>query len=350
MTLVEVARAARVSKATASNVFSRPERVRGALRERVEEAARALGYAGPDPRGRMLSSGKVNAIGVVPPAAFGISLFFRNAWVQAFLSGIAEVCEERGVGLSLVSARDDQVAWGIESAIVDGLILSSAAQAAFVPPARRRKIPIVVFGSAPDGISSVRAADRAGGRAITEHLLAQGHRRFLIGGPLYEFRPPVFHPPGRDRVLVSPLVDAPDRLAGIADALSAAGLSLDAMPLVEACGTPVEEAAFGNGAELLLDHLGDATAVIALADSLALAVMDRARRRGISVPGDISVTGFDGIAEGAATDPPLTTMAQPIAGFGATAARLLLDGGESRHVVLEGELVVRGSTGVPRRR
>src|SRR5262249_32260576 len=134
VTLSDVAAAARVSKATASNFYSRPERMRPALRERVAEAARVLGYEGPDPRGRLLSSGKVNAIGVVPPSAFGISLFFRNAWTQTFLSGIAEVCEARGVGLSLVSGRSDQIAWGIESAIVDGLILSSVDQVEFVAP------------------------------------------------------------------------------------------------------------------------------------------------------------------------------------------------------------------------
>ena len=108
VTLSEVAEAARVSKATVSNVFSRPERVRPALRQRVEAAAESLGYDGPDPKGRLLSSGKVNAIGVIPPAAFGISLFFKNAYVRAFLEGIAVVCEEHGVGLSLVSGRPDQ--------------------------------------------------------------------------------------------------------------------------------------------------------------------------------------------------------------------------------------------------
>jgi DNA-binding LacI/PurR family transcriptional regulator len=349
VTLSDVAAAARVSKATASNVYSRPERVRPALRERVAEAARMLGYDGPDPRGRLLSSGKVNAIGVVPPAAFGISLFFKNTWTNTFLSGIAGVCEERGVGLSLVSGRDDQVAGGLESAVVDGLILSNADQIEFITPSRRRNMPIAVFGRAPAGISSVRVADRAGARLMAEHLLALGHRRFVIGGPLNEFRAPVFHLPGRNRLLVSPLLDTDDRLAGIADAFAGVGLSLDAMPLMEACCTPVEEAAFGSGADVLLDHIGDATAVIALADSVALAVMAKARARGISVPGDLSVVGFDGIPEGASSTPPLTTMAQPIAEIGATAARLVLDGGEPRHVVLSGNLVVRGSTAKPRR-
>ena len=349
VTLSDVAAAARVSKATASNAFSRPERVRPALRARVAEEATALGYAGPDPLGRLLNSGKVNAIGVVAPAAFGISLFFKNTWTQTFLSGVAEVCEERGVGVSLVSGRDDQVGWGIESAIVDGLIVSSTEQAEFIAPTRRR-IPIVVFGGAPAGVSSVRAADRDGARTLTEYLLGLGHRRFVVGSLLREFRAPAFHAPGAHRTLVAPLVDGQDRVDGVADALAAAGLSLDAMPLVEACGTSAEERKFGNGADLLLDHIGDATAAIALGDSLALAVLAKARKRGLTVPGDFSLVGFDGIPESALSDPPLTTMANPIAEIGATAARLLLDGGEPRHVVLNGKLVVRGSAAKPAKR
>src|SRR5271167_778242 len=114
-TLLDVAKAARVSKSTVANAFNQPKRVRPELLARIEAAARELGYTGPDPKGRMLSSGKVNAIGVVPSAAFGISFFFKDAMVQAFLAGVAEVCEAQSVGLSLVSGRDDQSAWGIRT-------------------------------------------------------------------------------------------------------------------------------------------------------------------------------------------------------------------------------------------
>ena len=348
VTLSDVAEAAKVSKATASNVFSRPERVGDSLRLRVEEAARALGYAGPDPRGRMLSSGKVNAIGVVPPAAFGISLFFKDPYTQTFLAGVSDVCEEYGVGLSLVSGRADQAAWGIQTALVDGFVLNSIEQVSFIAPAKRAHMPIVVMG--PDGgphASSVSVADEAPMRQLTEHLLALGHRRFLVCVVLREFRPPVFHPPGRNRTLVAP-ASVPGRFAGVEAALQAAGLSLDAMPIVEACGTPDEEAAFGNGVDLLLDNLGDATAVIALNDKLALAVLERAARRGLSVPRDFSVVGFDGLAESAISNPPLTTAIQPVKEVGATAARLLLEGGPPRHVTLPVELAIRGSTAPPR--
>ena len=350
VTLSDVAAAARVSKATASNVFSRPERVRDPLRQRVEKAARALGYAGPDPKGRLLSSGKVNAIGVVPPAAFGISLFFKDPYTVELLAGIAEVCEERGVGVSLVSGREDQQAWGITSAVVDGFILSSSDQISFISPAKRRHLSVVVVMGvdADPEVSSVNVNDGDGARQVTEHLLALGHRRFVVAVPLREFRPPVIHPPGHGRALVAPIA-VPDRFAGIDAALGAAGLSLDDMPIAEACCTPEEMKAFGNGAAMLLDSMSGATAVISLSDKVALAVMREARSRGLSAPRDLSIVGFDDVAEASRAEPPLTTVAQPIREVGATAARLLLEGGPPQHVRLPVQLVVRGSTAPPRR-
>ncbi len=348
VTLSDVAAAARVSKSTASNAFSRPERVRPALRARVAEAAKALGYAGPDPRGRLLSSGKVHAIGVVPPSAFGISLFFKDPYTIEFLAGVTEVCEAEGVGLSLVSGREDQQAWGITSAVVDGFILNSSEQIEFIAPAKRARFPVVVMSdSAPSDVSSVSITGADGAAQVTEHLLALGHRRFVIAVPLREFRAPVFHPPGRDRVLVAP-IDVPDRIAGIAAALNAAGLSLDDMPIMEMCSTPEEVAAFGSGIATLLGSAPDATALIALNDKVALAVLKYAREQGLSLPRDLSVVGFDDVAEAARADPPLTTVAQPTFEIGRTAARLLLEGGPPRHVVLPVKLMVRGSTAPPR--
>jgi DNA-binding LacI/PurR family transcriptional regulator len=351
VTLSDVATAARVSKATASNVFSRPERVRPVLRERVEEAARLLGYSGPDPKGRMLSSGKVNAIGLVPHASFGISILFKGPFARLVATGVAEVCEEHGVGLSLVSGREDQEAWGIRTALVDGFILNSAEQIAFIAPAKRKQMPVVLmYVDGGPAVSSVRTADRDGARQVTEHLLALGHRRFVVGMILDVFGPPVFHAPGANRTFVGPMAAMPERLAAIDEALRAAGLSLDAMPIVEACTGTLEEVDFASSAALLLDRAPEATAVIALGDKLALAVLDKARERGLVVPRDLSVASFDDLPEAAVAEPPLTTVALDPREIGRTAARLLLDGGPPRQVVLPVKLVVRESTGaVPTR-
>ena len=286
LTLLDVARAANVSKTTVSNVFSRPERVRPALRERVEAAARKLGYHGPDPKGRMLSSGKVNAIGVVPVGNFGITLFFTHEYNNAFLAGVAQTCEERGVGLSLVSGRQD--AWGVNDALVDGFIFGTVEQIDLIEPARRRRLPVVVTGVAGPDISSITIENRKGARDVTRHLLELGHRRFVIAAVLFEFRPPVFHPPSKTpRQFVAAGAPILERLAGVADALAEFGLSLDDMPVMEACGTPEEETAFGNGAGMALDMAPEATAVIGLSDGVALSIIEQARKRGLSVPRDL---------------------------------------------------------------
>ena len=330
-TLLDVARAANVSKTTVSNVFSRPERVRPELRERVEAAARELGYAGPDPKGRMLSSGKVNAIGVVSLGAFGISLFFKVAYARDFLAGVADVCEERDVGLSLVSARNDQAAWGIRNALVDGFIFNSLEQISLIEPARRRRLPIVVMDiDAGPEISSIRIAERDGMRQATRHLLALGHRRFVIGSLLWSFQPPVFHPGGEaGRQLLHAGPSMLERIAGIAEALAEAGISLDDVPIVEACGTPDEAKIFGSGAAMILEKAPEATAVIALADHLALSVLEEARKRGISVPKDLSIVAFDNDPEAALADPPLTTVAQSAFDKGRLAAQMLLEIGRA---------------------
>jgi DNA-binding LacI/PurR family transcriptional regulator len=350
VTLLEVAKVARVSKSTVANAFNRPQRVRAELLARIEAVARELGYAGPDPKGRMLSSGKVNAIGIAPFGHFGIGFFFKNPYQRDFLAGVAQACEERGVGLSLVSGRNDQETWGIKSALVDGFIFTSIEQVGFLGDGGRLRLPFVVmdFDGAPD-VNSVSVENRDGARQAVRHLLALGHRRLAIVSTLYSFRPPIFHPPSRgERSLVSAGPPLLAKLAGVADALAEAGLSINDMPLAEACGTPEEEKAFGNGAAMLLDKAPEATAIIGFTDNIALSVVQQAKKRGLEVPRDLSVIGYDDVPEAALADPPLTTVHVSAIENGRIAARLLLDGGPPRQVLVPVKLVVRGSTAPPR--
>jgi DNA-binding LacI/PurR family transcriptional regulator len=350
VTLRDVANAAGVSKATVSNVFSRPERVRPELRARIAAVAGELGYSGPDPKGRLLSSGKVNAIGVVPPAEDSFAWAFSDPYMCEFLGGVAEVCETEGSGLSIIAASNRNGESGIRRAVVDGFILSTAAQAEAIEPAMRRKLPFVVMDAdgGPD-ISSVRIDDRGGAGDIARHLIKLGHRKIAILSISRRSISPVVHRPGSaHRDLIAAFPSDIERIEGIAAALSEAGLSINDMPIVEACCTSEEERIFGvSGASVLLDHAQGATAVIALSGLLALAVLKEARKRGISVPGQMSVAGFDDGPEIARADPPLTTVAQPIAEKGRMAARLLFERQLARQVILPVELKVRASTALP---
>jgi DNA-binding LacI/PurR family transcriptional regulator len=354
--LVDVARVAGVSRGTASNVFAHPELVREALRERVLAAAEKLGYSGPNPHGRLLRLGKVNAIGVTPPGAYGIRLGFTNPYMREFLSGVAAACDERGASLTLISGIGPDRTWGIKNAVVDGFILHQIEDAALME-ARRRRLPFVAVDLEGDSETNfVRIDDRAGGRMAAAHLIALGHRRFAILSVLRQdpsqapalSLEPILHGPDEVRhKLVRGFSIDDDRLAGYADALAQAGLSIDDIPIVECGADSVTNAA--KGARLLFDRAPGVTAILAMTDVQALGVLEEARRRGISVPGDLSVVGFDDIPEARLSTPALTTVVHPIVEKGLTAARILFDDHQPQHATLPVTLAVRSSTAAPPR-
>lgn len=345
VTLLDVATAANVSKSTAANVFNRPERVRPALREHVLEVARQLGFAGPDPRGRLLSSGKANVIGVVPSGE-GITWIFDDPYMRRFLATVAEECQSRRTAIQLIDGYGEAGAETIRRTVVDGLILHTADQVRAVDPALRKKMPIVVMDRTDDpDVSSVSIDDRGGARDLARHLIGLGHRRFVITMLGRNYVAPILHRPvGGPRQMVSTYDVDEERLAGVGEALSEAGLSLDAMPIVEACGSSEETSLYGSAAGLVLDNLGDATAIIVLGGELAIGLIAEARRRNISVPTELSVVGFDDPPAAATTEPPLTVIAAPVAETARLATRLLFSAGPPEHVSLPVTLVVRGST------
>jgi DNA-binding LacI/PurR family transcriptional regulator len=348
--LLDVARAAGVSRSTVSNVFSRPERVSAEIRARVEEAAHRVGYAGPDPAARLLRAGKVNTIGVVTGTLARLSDTFRHPYMRNFMAAVADVCEEHQVGIVIIPGFGDDETQTTRNAIVDGFIVHTEGELAgkIVEIARRRKLPFVLMDvdAAPD-TNSVRPDDRGGAREAARHLLGLGHRRFAIVSVLRAtVRDPIFRPPARDRHLLTGYHHDEERLAGYAEALREAGLSIDDMPILEVPAIGLELPA---GIAMLFDRVRDMTAILTMSDSQAFAVLDEAKRRGVDVPRDLSVVGFDDVEEAARSDPPLTTILQPILEKGHTAARMLFEVGPPRHVVLPLKLVVRGSTAPPAR-
>jgi DNA-binding LacI/PurR family transcriptional regulator len=351
--MLDVARTAGVSRSTVSNVFNSPERVRPEIRKRVEAAARALNYGGPDPRARALRAGKANAIGLVLPVSLTGAM--HHSYLRNFIGGVAEVCDEHHAGLALLSAVDRKAAArGVREALVDGFVLHNPAEVEMlVALAERRGLPFVAVDmDAPAHVSSILLDNRGGARRAARHLLDLGHRRFAVLSLLLERTGdsgPFYHPPGDpDRRVVESFHDTRERLAGFADALADAGIAIGDVPIVESRSGD-EDAA--RGAALLLDRAPEVTAVLAMADDSAIALMEAARRRGIAVPADLSVVGFDDIPQASLSVPPLTTVAQPIREKGRRAAQYVFNPhppAEPQHVVLPVELVVRASTAPPR--
>ena len=337
--LIDVAKAAGVSRSTASNVFNNPDVVRLEVRKQVEEAARKLGYLGPDPKGRLLRAGKFNALAVVPPGQIGVFDAVRNPVFQMLLAGVGDVCDE--IGSSLVVVSDKTGGFGIRNALVDGFIFSRVEQVAQFEHAQLRQLPFAVvdFDAGPD-VSSVRVDARAGCRVAVEHLLAYGHRRFAILSFLRSTSPARFFPPGQDRPpeAAGTPIDQ-EKYTGYADGLARAGIDIGQVPMVRA--DPWDPGA----ARLLLDAALDATAILSMSVMQAISVLEEARRRGLSVPGDLSVVGFNDIPEAARCNPPLTTVDGMGLQRGRAAARIVIAGNRPVHELLQPDLIVRGSCG-----
>jgi len=343
-TIVEVAGRARVAFSTVSRVmnggYASPE-----VRLRVEQAAKDLGYT-PSAIARNLKMGRQGCIGVVVTTS-------QSSWFTQVLGGIEEALEEKRtvsvlLGSLVLRGRYDPSAitrW-IDDRRVDGLIFARCTrhEASLVQRARRARIPMVFV--APDehyGAGPVFGTpNRNAARALGEHLLELGHRRFgFAGGP-------------------QDSIDTLDRLAGLRDALGARGLEIKPGHLVFAEAYAAEGGMAYGARWLRLPRAQAPTAIVCGNDALALGVLRTVLQHGVPVPGEVSVAGFDAVPEGALYWPGLTTVRQPSQAMASAACRTLLgiidnpDASVPRRVDLEADLLVRESTGPapsgPRRR
>lgn len=343
--LADIARAAGVSHGTASNVFARPEIVREEVRERVKAAAEAMGYGGPDPKGRLLRAGKVNAIGVATGEP--LSYFFDDPFARVMMASISQACDATGAGISLVSAANsEQLAWNIQSALVDGFIVfCMEGDSRLVQLARERKLPFVALDLDSDDqtVAAIGIDNIAGAGLAARHLAELGHRRFaVLALPCADAG---FGPTTQAQVEMALYSGTRDRLRGYFAELSSFDIDVSLVPIYE---TVNDEKSVWAG----LDHIFAAAeapaAILAMSDRIALHALDWLRQHDIAVPGDVSIVGFDGVPESAISEPPLTTVAQPIAEMGRRAVKAILenDGSLSRQL-LPVELVVRASSGPP---
>lgn len=354
VTLDTIARELGVSRMTVSNAYNRPDQLSPALRERVLEAARRLGYGGPNPVASTLRRGRTGTLGV----AFDdpLSYAFTDPAAVAFLQGMAGECEREGVGLLIVPGAPSRSASLdlIRTALVDSFaVFCDYEDDPRIQVLRERGLPFVLIDAAPrPGIPSVGVDDRAGARAAAQHLLDLGHRRIGVVSLC-------FAPDSLEGRLTSAGQTGPgyhvtrQRLEGYRAALEAAAIDWDRLPIYQHAGVPNQGAPDISGAEsgyrlapYLLDQVERPTGILAMSDELARGVLQAAAERGIDVPRDLSVVGFDDTPEAVRARPALTTIRQPLAAKGAAAARLLLAAEPALDVRIElpTQLIVRAST------
>jgi DNA-binding LacI/PurR family transcriptional regulator len=327
VTLQSVADEVGVSRMTVSNAFSRPDQLSKDLRERILATAERLGYGGPDPAARALARGRTGSVGILLNGPLSES--FEDDVSAEFVAAVADELTRQGLALTVLTPPQGDGFLPARDVAVDGaLVYTCDPDSAGVAWLSRRKLPVVaVDQDLGEHVTTIGVDDRGGARAAARHLLDLGHRRIGILALTEQF---ALDPPNRDRLL------------GWHEALAEHGVD----PVVVRAPLLPRSAALGAATELLTSS--DVTAVLCFYDVFARAVITAATALGRSVPGDLSVVGYDDSRVATASAPALTTVRQDVTAKGHLAAAALADllGGRaaSSHT-LPAELVVRDSTG-----
>jgi LacI family transcriptional regulator len=332
-TIREVASAAGVSIATVSRVLNGRPDVAPATREAVLRAVRDQRFT-TNRNARALSGGRTGLVGVTLPIV-------EAAYFAHILAGAAEALYEQDmrVVLSPTLHLHDRAVTLLDRLMhgtTDGAVLMLPEETNEELKALQRfGYPFVVVDPRvplDEGVAAVSAANASGARAAVQHLLSLGHRRIAALTGISEWLASI------------------ERLNGYHSAHAAAGVLADPALVVEADYT-IEGGEVA--AAKLLDLPEPPTAIFAFNDNMAVAVLRETRKRGLRVPEDVSVVGFDDSEPAKIVSPALTTVRQPLAEMGRMAVSLLLrllenQRVEGLNIELQTRLVVRDSTAPPR--
>ncbi|MBY8882959.1 LacI family DNA-binding transcriptional regulator [Actinacidiphila acidipaludis] len=331
----DVARQAGVSVGTVSNVINRPDLVSEETRTRVQSVISKLGYIRSE-SARQLRAGASRIVAL-------LVLDMGNPFFVDVAKGAERAARQSRLGVMVCNSAQstseevEYLSLFAEQRVRGVLITPADPTGQSLEALRRQRIPYVLVDrvSADAAACSVSVDDVAGGRLAAHHLIAAGHASLVyVGGP-------------RD------LPQVRDRRAGALAALEEAGLPAGA--LTEITADRLDVAAGRDAGARLLGLAPRPTAVFCANDLLALGVLQAVFAARISVPEQMAIVGYDDIEFAAAAAVPLTSVRQPAVAMGKLAAEMLLeetsgdaDAHEHRQVVLQPELVVRGSSLTPR--
>ncbi|WP_405920422.1 LacI family DNA-binding transcriptional regulator [Streptomyces longwoodensis] len=330
-TIKTVAAHAGVGRTTVSRVVNGSDLVSAEARARVLAAIKELNYV-PNSVARGLVTNRTDAVALVIPESesrLGSEPFFA-----AIIRGVSGACAESRTQLQLMLVRDeaerDQLTESVATRRVDGVLLLSVHSGDRLPGMLEEMgLPTVLAGrrGADEQLSHVIADNAGGAAAAVRHLLGRGRRRVAtITGPL-------------------DMDVGRSRLAGWHAAHREAGVA--APDLLVETGDFTEEGG-AHAMRSLLERAPDLDAVFAASDLMAVGALTELRRWRRRVPADVAVVGFEDSVLARHTDPPLTTVRQPVEELGRTMARVLTDitrhGADRQRITLPTELVVRASS------
>lgn len=320
-TLADVAAEAGVASSTVSRAFSRPQRVNHRTREHVLEVAERLGYV-PNPAAQALESGRTRTIALLVPD-------ITNPYFSGVIKGAERAAASAGLTLVLADTAENataeaQLIQRLERA-VDGFVISASRLTDDELRAAAGRTAIALVNRATPGLGCVVADYDSGTKQIVDHLASYGHRSFVfVGGPVESW-------------------SGARRWQGLQAAAAERGMEARRFgPYLPTLGggPAAADAVLASGT----------TAVVCHNDMLAIGMMRRLIERGRSIPGDLSVVGFDNVFGAEFCHPTLTTLAERTEDAGARAVELLGQQVPHRQVegptrVLPTHLVVRASTG-----
>jgi LacI family transcriptional regulator len=331
ITIADVAARAGVSKTTVSRVLNGKGELDISTATRVRKVIDDLGYV-PSARAVGLARGRTRIVGMLVPS-------LTWPWIGDVLQGAVDVLESESYGLLLFTCNRGeesmrQFATQVSAKSFDGLlVIEPEGTIDYIADLHERGLPVVLIddrGHRPQ-FPSVVTTNRDGGSSAAAHLVGLGRTKPIVITGIERF----------------PCTQ--DRLDGFGEVFIAAGIPLAPERIIEGdftydCGRMAVKQAIANGIEF--------DSIFAHNDLSAIGAMQAIREVGLRVPDDIAVVGFDDVPSAAHTDPPLTTVHQPLRQMGAAAAHMLLDhfsGNQMSHspTVIPTELVVRGTTPLP---
>lgn len=330
LTVVQIAKLSGVSRSTVSRVINNHPNVKPEVRQRVMEVIAETGYH-PNPAARSLASRRSGIIGLVIPRA--VQSLFTDPYFPRLMQGVAQACNANDYTLSLFlfhTEDEEQKLYPrvLRTRLIDGIIvIASQIGDPLIPELINNCIPFVMVGRPNDlpDVNFVDVDNTVGAYTATSHLIRSGYKRIgAITGPLNT-------------------TVGLDRRQGYLDALNDRSRSIDKTLIVE--GDFTESGGYA-AMQRLIPHQPDA--IFIASDTMAFGGLRALREAGLSVPNDVAVVGFDDLPTSALSDPPLTTIRQPIRRLGAQAVETLIDilanGTQPpRRTTLSIELVIRSS-------
>lgn len=331
ITLVEIAKQAGVSRSTVSRVMNEHPSVDQQTRERVLSVAESLNYQ-PNAAARSLAAGRTRILGLVIPT--GVTALFTDPYFPRLIEGITSMCNALDHSVMLWLAEPEyerrMIRQVLQGGLIDGVILASALVGdPMLEAMRKRGLPFILVGRhvIDSMVSYVDVENRKAAIEIVSYLMRLGYSRVAtVTGP-------------RNNIAGA------DRLEGYLAALQKHKIAPDPNLIVE--GDFTEESGY-TGMQKLLPFAPDA--VFIANDTMAVGALRALRQAGKRVPDDVAIVGFDDMPFAANTDPPLTTVRQPVHRLGALAAETLIDligdsQAQPRRILLPTEMVLRASCG-----